>query len=81
MRLDEIKTVQGAQEWAAAWGYVILERQDDLVITNNGGPKREVYHEYKDLEHLKRWLHTYTYPPGSDEWNEHRDRLLKGETA
>jgi len=83
MRIEQIETIQDAQEWAAAWGYVIIEQPHEerakLVITNNGGTKRCIYHEYKDLEHLKTWLHTYTFPPGSDEWMEHRDRLLKAD--
>lgn len=59
MRIEQIVTLTDAREWIHRWGYIIVEHAGKLRVTNNGGPKREVTHDYNDLDHLKKWIWLY----------------------
>lgn len=73
MRIDQVKTLTDAREFVGRDGFVIIERPHDevakLAVTNNGGLKRNVYHEYTDLEHLKRFL--FVYRLDDEAWERH----------
>ena len=59
MTLDKLK-LHDVREILHRWGYVVLEDQGPgLPVTNGGNPKREVCHQYPDLDRLKQFMFIY----------------------